>query len=213
MEMKYRTDIGILHEVYDELAENPRTMDDGIFSKFYTFLRRSSSPDSCEFSDFRSWKDDFYSAGQAKDIDAYLSNGKTDEAAKAMCDYAFKRGYVLLPVWKYEHGGVRYAASTINPFSCPFDSCLAGVIFCSKEDIYKLFQKRCSPSMVKEMYDMMKAEVEDYSYYANGDVYCYSLEDENGETSEWVGGFYGDINDNGAKDHFGFREYSYIGVA
>lgn len=202
----YKTNVGILREDYDENALNPREYDEGIFTKFYTFLRRSTSPDKNPYRNFKEWLWDFLSSKQAKHIDSLFSNDSS-EAVPALVESAFKRGYILLPVWKYEHSGVVYAASMSNPFCDDFDSCLAGVIYCSKQDVYNIYHKKCSKSMVERLNKIMEGEVKVYSAYADGDVYCYCLLEEDGTEGEWCGGFYGSIEENGIKDELGITEY------
>ncbi len=200
---KYETNVGVLLEEYDEFASNPRTNDDGLFTKFITFSRRHLSPDKSYWDSFYDWMKEVLGVRYANEIDALFEN-KDKNAIRTLIEKADKKGYILLPVYKYEHSGVVYEAAVENPFSCPFDSCLIGIIYCPKTSVYDIFGKRCSKNMLKKVHEMMEAEVCEYSKWADGECYIYCLEGAN----EWIGGFYGDIGENGALDEFGITEYS-----
>lgn len=193
---KYQTNLGILVEEIDDFASNPREEDDGIFSKFYTFGRRYCSPDKHNYNSFCDWMKSIISSKKANELDSLYQDGKEKEANKKLIEYAKERGIILLPVFRYEHGGVAYKAGDANPFNDPWDSGMSGVIYCEKKDIYKNFKRRLCKSTVNLLNKMMVAEVEQYSSYANGEVYLYSIEGE----EETYGTFYGDIDTNGIKD-------------
>ena len=114
---------------------------------------------------------------------------------------------VKVPVYKYEHSGVILKASTNgNLFSCPWDSCLAGYIVATAEDIrreygVKRITKRVTDLVVKVLMD----EIETYSQYVSGEVYgfeVYKVDDdvpdrlvcEKGELVDSCWGYY-DIDD------------------
>lgn len=198
--MKYQTEKGILIEEYDEAAENPRTFS-GHYTTFYTFSNRRNSPDEHSYNDFVSWLFDTLpvSAAKALDAEARENHGMNMSHLISEC---YKRGVVLLPVYKYEHSGIVYKAAESNPFSCSFDSGIIGVIYARKQDIHKEYGKRLCKSILETVHNLMIAEVDEYSAWADGNVYCYCLEGE----EEWIGGFYGDISENGAKEYFGVSE-------
>lgn len=198
--MKYQTEKGILLEEYDEVAENPRTFSDH-YTTFYTFSNRHSSPDEHSYKDFASWLFDMLPVGAAKALDEEARENHGLNTSHLISEF-YKRGIVLLPVYKYEHSGIVYRAVKSNPFSCPFDSGIIGVIYARKQDIHKEYGKRLCKSILETVHNLMIAEVDEYSAWADGNVYCYCLEGED----EWVGGFYGDISENGAKEHFGVSE-------
>jgi len=210
MSIKYKTSRGILVEDYDVCGENPRDMDDGIMSKFYTFSKNHLSPDEHKYSSFVEWLSNFLPPAKFKEVDAVFRKVWFSESSpeSLLINYAFKRGFVLLPVYKYEHSGIIYQAAESNPFTCPFDSCMAGVIYVSKADIYKAYQKKCGKSMVSQVNEMLKAEVQQYSYYADGQVYVYTLLDDDGNEVDTMGGFYGPIETNGVCDAFDIEKDS-----
>ena len=203
---KYATNLGVLVEEVDEYATNPRENDDGIFSKFYTFGRRTSSPDKHNYGCFLEWMKSIISSKKSTELDNLYREGKTEEANKKLVEYAKERGIILLPVYRFEHGDVSYKTGITNPFCDPWDSGMTGVIYCEKSDIYKIYQKRICKSVVKLVNDMMEAEVEEYSYYANGETYLYFLEG----SDEVFGTFYGDISENGIKEEMGITDCEII---
>ena len=177
---------------YDEWVENPREFCEH-FTKFYTWLRRHSSPDHVGVS-FGDWLDE----------NGFKDGGSPSSVIASMA----KKGYVALAVYKYEHSGVSYSATVVgnNPYSDPWDSGFAGFIYASREDIRKEYGvKRLSKTVLENFYDLCKAEVEEYSYWANGECYCYTLLDEDGGVIDSISGYYGDSeeNDSSALENLG----------
>jgi hypothetical protein len=204
---KYKTNKGVLIEEYDECSENPRQIFEH-FTTFYTFLRNSISPDENPYSYADGWMKDFFSPQQFKVLVDALKKKDTTGFCEKMVDFAFKRGYVLLPVWKMKNSSVCYKTAMKNPFYDDWDSGLAGVIYCSKSDIYKEYQKQVCKSVREEVSQMMSSEVNVYSLWANGEVYCYTLEEDGDEVC--YSGWYGDISENGILDELGITEYEEI---
>lgn len=172
---------------YDESAESPRTFSEH-FSKFYTWLARTESPDR---------------APHLYDMCAEMHTTWNDDPVD-LFKQMNKKDMVALTVYKYEHGGVQLKATNgENPFSCAFDSCFAGFIFAKYEDIRKAYDcKRISHKVRKQVEGMLKAEVDEYSEYINGDVYYWTLEDEDGNEIDSVGNIYGEY----------YVPYDYLGV-
>jgi hypothetical protein len=102
-------------------------------------------------------------------------------------------GAISLPVWHYTHSGSMYQANETNPFSCPWDSGQAGFIWITREDARKDYGvERISSKLLTQIYDRLRGEVEVYSDWANGQVFGYSIHDEDDEVIDCCGGFYGD---------------------
>lgn len=100
---------------------------------------------------------------------------------------------VILPVFRYEHGGIAYSTSS---FSCTWDSGQAGFIFMKKEDIRKEYNvKNVTKKVIEQVVEHLKGQVEDYSMWANGQVYEYSIYDKNDDLLSSCGGFLGDTDD------------------
>lgn len=170
---------------YDEFAENPRKMCDH-YTKFYTWLRRLTSPDSISDT-FDTWLDNH----------GFKAGSNPADLISSMA----KKGYVALAVYKYEHSSISYKATVggDNPYSCNWDSCFAGVIYASRKDIRKEYGvKRVTKDVLERFYSLCQAEVEEYSAWANGDCYCYSLYEANGNIVDSIAGYYGDTEENDA---------------
>lgn len=91
-----------------------------------------------------------------------------------------------LKVYGYDHGGIVYSTT---PFSCPYDSGFAGVIFTSKAKARAWFGvKRLH---TKKVIDQLNYEVDLYSQYVNGEVYGYKVIDPEGKEIDSCWGFYG----------------------
>lgn len=82
-----------------------------------------------------------------------------------------KADEIGLKVWGYDHGGIVYATGDRNPFSCPWDSGFAGIIFAPKERVRRWFGvKRITKAIHTRALDVLKAEVEDWNRYINGEA-------------------------------------------
>ena len=159
----------------DSDAETPRH--DSNLGTFWTMERNTNSPDplTCRGNAFQSLADLLNCAGTWESI------------RKALDKQA-----VWFPVWKYEHSGVVYAAADSNPFSCPWDSGQAGVIFALKADVRKEYSvKRVDAATRAKAEKVLQGEVETYSQWANGEVYGYTVTDEAGEEVDSCWGFIG----------------------
>ena len=91
---------------------------------------------------------------------------------------------VGLPVYAHIHGNTQLSTT---PFSCPFDSGLAGFIACNREDAKGWFGKDVPEERVLEV---LRSEVEEFSKFLQGDVYVITILVD-GKEEETVGGFYG----------------------
>lgn len=96
----------------------------------------------------------------------------------------FDRGCVWLPVYLYDHSGVAYRTT---PFSCPWDSGQVGIIFATNQKC----REEWGAHYRRKARAYLAGEVEEYSTWANGEVYGYVVEDEAGTEIESCWGFYG----------------------
>ena len=95
---------------------------------------------------------------------------------------------VYLPVYAYIHGGI---ALNTTGFSCPWDSGMSGVIAVSKDKIRQEYNtKRITKKILDQVTSRLKAEVEEFSQYLNGEVYGFQVKDETGDIVESCYGFY-----------------------
>jgi hypothetical protein len=97
---------------------------------------------------------------------------------------------VILSVYMYDHSGV---AINTTGFSCPWDSGQLGFTFVSHASIREEYSlKRVSPKAKEKARKILIDELETYGSYLNGDVYSYTVKDENGEEFNSCCGFFGD---------------------
>lgn len=101
---------------------------------------------------------------------------------------------ICLRVWLYDHSGTSYRATVEhNPFTCPWDSGLFGFIYVSKEKVRKEYGcKKVGSRIRQRVIEVLKAEVSEWSAYANGEVYAWSVENENGIVLDSCHGYIGD---------------------
>src|SRR5699024_2608192 len=88
-----------------------------------------------------------------------------------------KIGYILFPVYKYEHGLVGYGLGT----SSGWDSGTVGFIFATKKKIYECYGVNRLTGLIRnKVINEFKNELKTYTSYANGQVYGFILEDLQG---------------------------------
>lgn len=207
MTTKYETNKGILIEEYDEGAQNPREWNE-YYSKFVTFQRGYHSPDKHDFEDF----DDLVATlGKKSIINTYRTKGAAAGNLE-LIEYLKKKGIIAIPVYKYDHSGCSYSAAMSNPYpDGGWDSGMVGIIYAHNSDIAKAYcVKRVGKKTVEKVIACLEAEVEEYSYWAQGEAYCYTLQDSEGNEIDSCCGFYGPLADNGALYNFGITEYKEI---
>jgi len=104
---------------------------------------------------------------------------------------------VYLGVKRYSHSGDYFKAYDLEeqpdyPWNCPWDSGWAGIIAASKENIRKDYScKRISSNLLERVKKLLKAEVEIYSSYVNGDCFGCVIYDSTGEVIDATFGYYG----------------------
>lgn len=99
-----------------------------------------------------------------------------------------KDGAVILPVYLYDHSGI-----TINTtgFSCQWDSGQVGWIFADKDAIRKWYQvKNITKKLKERVCESLINEIEIFDKYIRGEIYGFTIEDEEGENVESCWGFY-----------------------
>lgn len=106
---------------------------------------------------------------------------------------ALDQDTIWLPVYAYEHGAIMYRAAQSNPFHCKWDSGMVGLIYMTKVEVRNEYGvKRISPKLREQVLKRLRSEVEEWSSWANGEVYSFTIEDENGEFVDSCGGWIGD---------------------
>lgn len=121
--------------------------------------------------------------------------GSPDEAPHADPETARKIAQsgdnLCLPVWLYAHSGTCYKAAESNPFHCPWDSGLFGYIYITRANARKWYGvKRLSEKNRLRALEDLKAQVDTYTKWANGETYGWKVEDPDGELIESCYGYY-----------------------
>ena len=116
---------------------------------------------------------------------------------------------IIKKVYMYVHSG---ATISLKPFSCPWDSGVLGFVIITKEDLkreynWKVITKKRLESVMENINNVLEGEIEVLDDYISGDVYEFSIQDENGDTEDSCSGFYGsDIKTNGILDHLSIED-------
>lgn len=157
---------------YDQDAESPRTWD--TIGYFFTKESRNLSPDGRDHSLYQIMID---TQDEATDTEDHMARIK---------QHAEEQGYNIthiFPVYRHEHGSVVYKRGTAQGFD--YSNC--GFYIVTTESN----QEELSTENIEKEID---AELENYTKWYNGDIYRFTLLDQNGEHIESCGDFY-DIED------------------
>jgi hypothetical protein len=98
-----------------------------------------------------------------------------------------KGAVVILPVYLYDHSGLRMST---GDFHDRWDSGQVGYIYVTKEDIVRKYGKD-TPENREKARNVLKREIETYDQYLTGDVWGYKVTDPKGEELDSVWGYYG----------------------
>lgn len=107
-------------------------------------------------------------------------NGKIHDIAE--------RGYVVLPLYLYDHGGISMSTGS---FGCPWDSGQVGYIYCSLADAKREWPDLDGEALRAHVGAALAAEVAEYDQYLRGDVYTVMIQGPDREWIDGCSGFYG----------------------
>lgn len=132
-------------------------------------------------------------------LDIVRSYQYSNDRLKELEELFFEQ-YIALPLYLYDHSGITMKTT---PFGCRWDSGKVGYIYVSKEAVRKEYSvKRISAKLRERVLNVLESEIETFDQYITGDVYGFSIEDDEGNIVDSCTGFYGrDWNINGIKDH------------
>lgn len=166
-----------LEVTQDEYPNNPRHDDN--LSKMICFHGRYS------LGDKHNYKHQDYS-GWAEMEKAIIKNEKPA---------------IILPLYLYDHSGITISTT---PFSCKWDSGQIGFVFISKDKVKNEYGvKRVTKKEIEKATKVLLAELDTYDLYMRGEVYGYTLINENGEIEDSCFGYYGVES---ILDEFGINE-------
>ena len=125
---------------------------------------------------------------------------------EAPMDYeeALPKDSLVLPVYMIDHSGI---ALSLKDFGDPWDSGQVGIYHMSPSQLIEEYGED-TPEIRERATSAIKAEIEEYSEYVNGNCWGFVIEDENGNTVDSCWGFIGsDIFDNGMIEHIDEEYY------
>ena len=110
---------------------------------------------------------------------------------------------VLLPLYLYEHGGIRISTT---PFGCEWDSGQIGFVYASTMTIDNVGM---GPNLTEEWGEFqdrlekgIREDIDLYDLYVSGQNYRLTIYDKEGDVEESIAGFYGsDWDKNGVMDY------------
>lgn len=122
------------------------------------------------------------------------SRGVSPEQMRAIEDGINSGKLIGLPVYAYVHSGIILKAANSNPFHCPWDSGQSGFIYTEPHTLRQFFGVQRLSKATKETAErIMRANVEEFSAYLNGE--CYGFVIRNTDTNEALDscwGYYGE---------------------
>lgn len=171
---------------YEETPESPRYWDN--IGTIYTWERSYISPDKSHYSSMEEFIESVLGDNSLERLrDRNTNVVSLFEDISKQFD---KKGYILYPVSRYEHGMVKYYMGATEGW----DTGTVGVIFAKKEKIYEEFGvKKISKKIRENVEKNFEGELEEYTDYANGDVYTITVEDFNGKELDSCSSIYGDL--------------------
>lgn len=97
--------------------------------------------------------------------------------------------FIALPLYLYDHSGITMST---GPFSCPWDSGQVGYIMVSKDSVRKEWGwARITRQRQTKIENILRGEVKEYDSFLTGDVWGFTIDDQDGEYVDSCWGFYG----------------------
>lgn len=122
------------------------------------------------------------------------SQGDREDCEDRQECHRFSLAYYILPVYMYDHSGRTVSTS---PFSCRWDSGMAGFVYVKKSEFANSTIGGVKPGMsskkrqeLAEKY--LRGQVEHLDDLMTGNIWCYKIEDEDGDEVESCYGYVGD---------------------
>lgn len=181
----------VLKIYYDEDCPNPREWDN--LGTMVCWHRRYNLGDKHSYRD----PDDFW-ASLAEEIIG--DPDKVERMSFEQCEKVVRENAIILPLYLYDHSSL---VMRTYPFNDPWDSGQVGWIYVLKEKVREEYGVRRVTKKVRDrVIALLKAEVDTYSQWLEGDVYGFVLEDAKGNKIDSCWGFFGtDWKENGVAGH------------
>jgi len=104
----------------------------------------------------------------------YNLGDKHDMTVEELKELVRREDVIALPLYLYDHSGLRIATSTARMVDVQWDVSMVGYIYVTLEDIRKCFnKKRVSKKLRNRVRTYLNGEVETYDQYLMGDVYGF----------------------------------------
>ena len=106
------------------------------------------------------------------------------------------KAVVVLPLYMYDHSGIAISTQSFvgRAVHGEWDSGRIGFVYATKEDIRKNWMvKRVSKQLLEDTERILNGEVEHYNQYVQGNVYGFTIENnESGKIIDSCGGYIGE---------------------
>lgn len=179
----------IINVNYSEYSDSPREWDN--LWNIYTWQGRYYSIDRNDFSDGKEFIASILGDELEEKIHEKYNN--SEDYLNDVIKRLDKKGIIALPVSCYEHSCVKYYAE----FSSGWDCGTVGIAWIKKENLLNEYGGKIVTKKIKEKaLSILKGELEEYTQYANGEVYEYSVENLNGEFLDSLCSIYSNIYHN-----------------
>lgn len=171
----------LLSITQDDFAENPMEWEQ--LGTILTWEDSYESPCRNDYSSPEEFVDDYLGEDSYEKIENN-SNSLVD-FMKDIQNKFDKKGYLIYPVTRFEHSLVEYYIG----LGGGFDSGLIGFAIVSKDEVRQMYNtKDIYKSTVQADFSQ---QLEIYTDYVNGEVYCFSLMDMEQNVIDNCSGFYG----------------------
>lgn len=191
-------------KLYQSEGDSPRDWDNLSIIASKNFQGDETIADPIDWlTDKLGWSESYVSR-IASNLDAdYYS-----DEVRVFLEQEFFSKFVALPLYKYEHSGIALATT---PFQCRWDSGQIGYIYTTKEKMRENWSiKRITEQKRQQAFKILESELEVFGQYISGEVYGFDIEDEDGNSVDSCGGFYGDDwANNGMLEHIDYKEYGW----
>lgn len=137
--------------------------------------------------EYKYYLSDKYRKRTPEDIIYFMEEYLPDNSEKIVENILAVTKVVCLPLYMYDHSGI---ALSTTPFSCRWDSGQIGYVYVSKEKIKETY-KYVNKKTIDKAVNILKHEIETIDHYVNGNVWKFSIKNDD-VIVDSCGGFYGD---------------------
>ena len=124
-----------------------------------------------------------------------------EERKKDACEKWIDQNLFVGDLYLYDHSGITIS---MGKFSCPWDSGRVGLVYCTLETAKEQFPDleltdwnsklqfgEETMTLQAAIGKIIESEVETYDNYLTGEIFCWTIEDEDGDVIESCGGYFG----------------------